>query len=58
MIDTSKGGTLVSTWMPAAVFRTDDWEFSDGWDRSTVCQEIEAVKAALREKKALPAYAR
>jgi len=47
-----------SAGLPAAVFRTDDWEYSDGWDRSTVGQEIEELKATLREKKALPAYAK
>lgn len=47
-----------SAGLPAAVFRTDDWEFSDGWDRSTVGQEIKELRATLRDKGVLPAYAK
>ncbi len=43
--------------LPAATFRTDDWEWPDGWDRRTVGDEVEAMRATCREKGILPAYA-
>jgi len=44
--------------LPAAVFRTDDWEWPEGWDRRTVGEEIEQLRATCEEKGILPAYAR
>ena len=43
--------------LPAAVFRTDDWEWSEGWDRRTVGKEVEQLRAHCKEKGILPRYA-
>ena len=44
--------------LPAAVFRTDDWEWSEGWDRRTASKEVEQLRATCREKGILPSYAK
>ncbi|MEI6603699.1 MAG: hypothetical protein WCP35_00210 [Verrucomicrobiota bacterium] len=43
---------------PAAIFRSDDWEWSDGWDRRSVGKEIEQLRATCRDRGILPAYAK
>ena len=43
--------------LPAAIFRTDDWEWSEGWDRRIVGDEIKQLHATCKAKGILPAYA-
>ena len=46
------------TCLPAAIFRSDDWEWSDGWDRRSDGKEIEQLRATCRDRGILPTYAK
>jgi len=44
--------------LPAAIFRTDDWEYPEGWDRRSVTKEIEQLRETCKAKGILPVYAK